>query len=245
MKIPAWSYSRLSVFERCPYQLKLQVVDKAEQGFSEAANRGVEVHTAMEKFIKKERDDLIPELQNFKDELENLRTRYEQGQVDVEQNWAFDNKWQMVDDWMADNVWCRVKLDAMVSLSTHKAVVIDLKTGRKSGNEIKHVDQGQLYTAAACLRYQNLREVVVEFWYVDQDDISTITYTAEDAAKFILRFEQRGLKLTEATEFPPKPSIFTCRICPYRQMSVGGNGKCTFAVSANRFVRSTIKKRYF
>lgn len=243
--IPAWSFSRLAIYEKCPYQLKLQVVDKAPQVESPAADRGTAIHASMEDYITGKKKDFLPELNSFAPELSNLRTRYKQGQVEVEQNWAFDSEWNKVDNWGDDKVWCRVKLDAMVSLSSKQAVVIDLKSGKKDGNEIKHTEQGQLYTAATALRYPNIEEIQVEFWYCDHDDILSIKYSVEDAAKFAVKFEERGRNLTEAETFIPRPSIFSCRFCPYRAEDAGGTGKCEYSVSANRFVRKPPKRKYF
>lgn len=243
VRIPAWSFSRLSVFERCRYQLKLNVIDKSPQGTRAAADRGTHIHGCMEDYIIGKDQKLAPELSSFSDEINNLKTRYASKQVDIEQNWAFDRTWQPVADWYSKEAWCRVKLDAMVKLTPQHGVVIDLKTGKKSGNEIKHADQGQLYAGATFLKYPKLKHIDVEFWYSDHDDLTNISYTPEDAAKFIVSFEKRGRQLTEATQFPPNPSIFTCRICDYRNVANGGTGACDFAVNANKFIKP--KRRYF
>jgi len=104
----------------------------------------------------------------------------------------------------------------MVKLSKNHAVVIDYKTGRKNGNEVKHAEQGQLYQLATFLRYPNLEYIDVEFWYTDQDDITHMHYRRDQGLRYLRGFDARGKALTTAVDFPAKPNIFNCRWCPYR-----------------------------
>ncbi|MGA0610061.1 PD-(D/E)XK nuclease family protein [Caldimonas sp. KR1-144] len=127
--------------------------------------------------------------------------------------------------------WCRMKLDFMVWLSPTKVLVIDLKSGKKDGNEIKHTEQGQLYAVGVMLKYPEVEEVVVEFWYVDQNDTKPNKYSATQAARFLQNFTARGQKATSGV-YQPRPSIFSCKWCPYRPEHQGGNGICEHATGA-------------
>ena len=123
--------------------------------------------------------------------------------------------------WGDKDAWARIKLDAFVRLSKTHAVVIDYKTGKKFGNEIKHAEQTQLYQLAAFLRYPELETIDVELWYTDQDDLTHMKYTRSQGMRFFQNFNQRGIAMTSAEEFPPSPNVFACKWCPYGPRGTG------------------------
>jgi hypothetical protein len=214
-------------YERCPYRYRLKHIDKAPEPENPFSARGIEMHKAHEDYIQGKRADIHPELAAFSAELNSLRERYVAGQVEIEEEWAFDRKWQRTDwrDW--DNTWTRIKLDAKVNLSEDLALVIDGKTGKRFGNEIKHAEQGQLYAGATFLRQPQLKKVLVEFHYWDQkgdDRISQVEYKPHFAAKAIVSFESRANKMLAATTFPPRPNVINCSYCPFGRRK--GNGVC-------------------
>lgn len=232
-KIKAWSYSRLINFEQCTLKAKLQYIDKIPEperplppDKTEHANdRGSRVHDAAERFIQGG-VELIPELKNFEDEFLRLRDLYTEGKVALEGEWGYDQDWSPV-AWMSSDVWARVKLDALVHLSPTHAVVIDYKTGRKYGNEIKHAEQGQLYQLAAFMRFPELEKIDVEFWYLDKDEITYTKYRRSQGMKFFKNFNDRGKKITECEDFKPNANQFSCRWCPYGPK---GTGHCEVGV---------------
>jgi hypothetical protein len=128
---------------------------------------------------------------------------------------------------MDRNVWCRVKLDAMVRLDDKTAVVIDYKTGKKTGNEVKHAEQTQLYAIATMDRYPELELIVAELWYTDQDDMTVFEYSRKDIETYRDRYDRRGAAMTSEEAFEASPSIFACRFCPY---APNGTGHCQAGV---------------
>lgn len=229
MTIKSWSFSSLGVFEKCPYQAKLKYVDRIPEPKNKYSERGTAIHDAAEAFVRGETPTLLPELASFEAELTRLRELYAEGRVIVEQEWAHTRSWDQT-EWRADDAWLRLKLDFFVYLDEQTGMVVDLKSGRKHGNEIKHTEQGQLYTGTAFLRDPKLKRIITEFWYSDQDDISQVVYTPQQAARFVVGFDKRARKMTEAKEFPARPSIFSCKWCPYRPESAGGTGDCPHGV---------------
>lgn len=227
--IKSWSFSSLEVFEKCPYWAKLKYVDKVPEPQNKYAARGTAIHDAAEAFVRGDVPTLIPELTCYADELRKLRELYAEGRVIVEQDWAHNKTWDTT-DWKAEDAWLRLKLDFLVLMDADLAMVVDLKSGKKHGNEIKHAQQGQLYTGCTFLRYPKLKRIITEFWYADQNDISQVVYTPQQAAKFLADFDRRGKAMTEAKNFPAKPSIFSCKWCPYRPEDAGGDGSCEFGV---------------
>ena len=184
-----------------------------------ANDRGTRIHDAAERFVRGG-VELLPELKSFSTEFHDLRNKYEHGMVSLEGEWAINKNWEPV-AWGDRDAWARIKLDAFVRLSKTHAVVIDYKTGRKFGNEIKHAEQTQLYQLAAFLRYPELETIDVELWYTDQDDLTHMKYTRSQGMRFFQNFNQRGIAMTSAKEFPPSPNVFACKWCPYGPRGTG------------------------
>ena len=234
--IKAWSSSRLSVYETCPQRAKLQCIDRIKEpdrgpppkGLKEWHNdRGTRIHDYAEDFVRGNVTELIPELKDFKHELEVLRTQFKDGNVILEQMWCYNDAWQPVGDRDFAATWLRVKLDALLFLKEDEAVVIDYKTGKKFGNEVKHAEQCQLYTVGAFQRYPKLEIVHTELWYTDQDHITSMTFTRKQGLRFLKGFDDRGKSMTRAVQFPAKANKFNCKWCPYGPK---GTGHCAVGV---------------
>ena len=227
--ITSWSYSRLSVWEQCKFRAQLQYGQKIPEperplppGKTEHANdRGTRIHDAAEQFVRGT-GPFIKEMESFRPEFESLRTLFLEDRVSLEGEWGMDQNW---DPCSWDSAWQRLKLDALVFLSDYEAVVIDYKSGKKYGNEIKHAEQCQSYQLNTFLRYPQLEIVHTELWYLDQNDITCQTYSRNQGLKFRHSFNRRALAMTTATEFPANPTTWTCRYCAYSTRE-GGTGHC-------------------
>jgi hypothetical protein len=131
---------------------------------------------------------------------------------------------------MSSDVWVRIKCDLVVHRAPSDIVVVDYKSGRKFGNEIKHGEQMHLYVLATIMRYPKAQTITTELWYLDQDDLTSRVYTREQGLRFLKNFEDRLEKMTTADDFPPKPNVFSCRWCPYKPKEKGGTGHCSVGV---------------
>jgi len=123
--------------------------------------------------------------------------------------------------------WHRLKLDCLVLTSSVEAVVIDYKSGKKFGNEVKHGEQLQLYALNTFLRNPELEIVHAELWYLDVRDLTSVTYTRAQGLRARPGFDRRGHAITNATEFPPNPNVYSCRWCPY---GPAGTGHCKVGI---------------
>lgn len=128
-------------------------------------------------------------------------------------------------EWAPD--WHRCKLDAAVFWSDTEASVIDYKTGRIFGNEVKHGEQMQLYQLNTFLRYPKLEVVHTELWYLDHAETRKQTFTRPQGLRFKSNFDRRGRALTSCTTFPPNPNKFACRFCEYGPWN---GGQCQVGV---------------
>jgi CRISPR/Cas system-associated exonuclease Cas4 (RecB family) len=234
--INAGSYTRLSRFETCKNWAKLSYIDKIKEperplkeGQTEHANdRGTRLHTAAEMYVKGG-VELIPELNKFSIEFQKAKELFADGKASTEGDWAFTRDWEPV-AWMSNDVWVRIKCDLVCFMTKDYAVVVDYKSGRRFGNEMKHNEQMQLYTIGTLLKYPKLKKVTTELWYLDQDEIASVTYTRDQGLRFVKNYENRFEKLTTCDDFPPNPNVYNCKWCPYKPERLGGTGHCSVGV---------------
>ena len=219
--IESASYSKLSDFERCNFYAKLKYVQRIPEpqrplkpGQTEQANdRGTRYHTNCEEYVLGQSDQLLPDIDAaFGPELDLLRVLHEEGMVSLEGEWGYTTEWQVC-DWRQAAV--RMKLDAIVFHDDTHATVIDYKTGRKFGNEMKHAEQLRLYTIGALMRYPKLEFVTAELWYLDQKEVTSQSVTRKQGLMFRSNFDRRINKMLTTTEFPPNANKFTCKWCQY------------------------------
>lgn len=228
MAIVSWSHSKLSDFEKCKHMAWLKHDQRIPEpprplppGKTEHANdRGTRVHESCELYIKGESDELCFEAEkHFGWDIEFLRTLYAEGKVSLEGEWGHDKDWEVA-EWK--KAWLRLKLDVCVHIDETHAVVIDFKTGRKFGNEVKHAEQLHLYQLSTFLRFPKLEKVTAELWYIDQNERTSQTFTRSQGLRFRQGFDKRGVAITTCTVFPPNPNRFSCQWCPYK-----GTAHCT------------------
>ena len=226
--IPSWSISRIQVFEQCAYRAKLQWLDKIpDLQPKTAADRGSAIHLEAENYVQA-KGDLTHNLRHFAPDLAALKAHYAEGRVTVEEEWAFDRDWR-VSEWKSG--WLRLKCDAVCHLSKNHLVVIDHKTGKRFGNEIKHAVQLQLYAVCALIRYPEVEQVTCELWYLDQNELASFVLHRKQLAKYLAIFDKKGREFTETTDFKPNPNIVTCKYCPYHP---DRQGDCQYGTVVNQ-----------
>jgi hypothetical protein len=178
--------------------------------------------------------ELIPELDYFRDDFVATKLRYTERPdlFVVEHDWAINTDWHRT-GWTAPDTWGRFKLDLglLSDDGTHMSIR-DYKTGKKYPP--KHIQQGQLYAIVAFEFYETLETVDTSFWYLDMPTAERNTldsmYTRTKARILRDSFNERAIAMTTATDFPPKSSSYTCRMCPYGE-GRDGNSYCQYRYS--------------
>lgn len=224
--IKTWSHSRVKNFESCKYRVYLASVVRAPRPpQSQAADRGNRVHKAAEDYVQGETDTLAYELRHFSIGMNRLKEMYNEGIVDVEDDWGFTKDWEHTPvNYKDPALWGVVKIDVLVREAEDSAIVIDYKTGKKKGNEISHMDQGMTYAISTFMRFPRIEMVQTEFWYLDEKDKLIKTFTRDQAIMLLPNLERRANELTDCVDFPPSPSKSTCLWCPHKQTD-----SCDFA----------------
>jgi hypothetical protein len=232
--ISSWSFSRLTEdYEVCPLKAKFLYVDKKprpEATKGDALLRGSRIHEGAEQYVMGQRDDLIPELAKVKPVIDTYRAAYPLGNIEVEQDWAFNRDWQQT-SWFDKDTWFRLKLDVFVNNHDGTAEVLDWKSGKKFGKEVAHSQQGTLYGISAMLRYPEINQVSIKFSYVDQPRTADTskTFSRETLMRLLPSWNSRAKAMTEATTFPAKPSKISCRYCPFSPNN-NGDSSCPYGV---------------
>jgi hypothetical protein len=220
--VKAWSASALSAFENCNYSTFLKRVKKCPDPSGPAADRGTQIHLQGEHFVDGTiaRDKLPADLKKFKTHFSELRDLYEAGHVELEGDWGCTVDWDTT-GFFDDNVWGRAKLDAFVREDASSARVIDYKTGKKFGNEIKHGAQAMIYAIFAFMRHPELEFLSTEFWYLDHGQTTVQNYARADAMKLLPRLKARAVMMTSCTEFRPSPGYGQCTWCAFAKVQEG------------------------
>jgi CRISPR/Cas system-associated exonuclease Cas4 (RecB family) len=236
--IKAWSFSGLMDYEACPLRAKFRYINKIKTESAPAAQRGTELHLIAEYIVKKDEnlraafEEEFPDssyhdrmiefnkalnkglLQNFTD----WQDAYSKGNVILEEQWGMTSDWEPC-DFYADDVWWRGMLD-LLELNDNRTHgwVVDHKSGKKYGNEVKHAQQGQLYAFIAFMMYPSLETVTAQMCYLDLGEFSRpLTYTKQQAAKIGARFTERAELMTTDTTFRSKPNKYNCRWCNFKE----------------------------
>lgn len=217
----SWSFSKRTDFEKCKKFFWLKHEQKIPEperplrpGQTEHANdRGSRIHDNCETYVRGEHDALCPEAdKHFGIKIDLLRHLYAEGQVELEGNWGHNRDWDKT-EW--DGAWLRLKLDVLVHTSKDSAIVIDYKSGKKFGNEVKHAQQLQLYALCTFLRYPELDTVDAQLWYVDANETTSQVFTRAQALRFMRSFDKVGKDITSCATWPANPNKWSCQYCLY------------------------------
>lgn len=215
-KITSWSYSRFSVYDKCPAKAKYKFIDKLPEPPAPAMERGNVIHKLAESYTKGEIKKLPPELKLFKNEFANLK----KSNPIVEESWAFTKDWLKTvwNDWA--NCALRIKVDAGCVDGTDLHI-IDHKTGKKRDS---YDTQLSLYAAPAPIIFPKIKKIFTHLWFLDSGETVTNEYDAKDAPQLRADWDKRVQPMLNDTRFAPKPS-HECRWCPY---SKSKGGPCKF-----------------
>lgn len=246
VQLTAWSYSRYSGYEQCPYKCKLQNIDKLKEPPSPAMNEGSRVHAIadvavsgrlpeinrdnnmfvkdMKAVLAMEGKKLPTELDTFEEEFKELRKA--RG-VETEAMWTFDKNWE-VTDWFAPNAWLRIKVDAFHHISSktrgktyNEVHIIDFKTGRI---DAQHEQQRSLYALGAFLLFPDIDKVRAEHWYLGPGKVARNDYKVTQLPDLKKEWLKRTEAMLHDTTFAPNPGDH-CRWCWF---SKAKSGPCKF-----------------
>lgn len=215
----SWSYTVLDTYRQCPLRAKLRYIDKIPDPGNKFSQRGNEIHDQLEKVVK-EGAPVPKEAEHFAPLLHALA---EQNPV-CEKMFAFNDQWKPCE---RKDAWLYVKQDLMVVQPGEFLLTVDYKTGRKDGNEAKHVAQKIIYSIAGWILHPGLPEYIAEMWYIDQKDITSRVFTEDVLEAARARLDGEVTKMFDERYFRPRPSVMVCKWCPYGPR---GSGHCPVGI---------------
>jgi CRISPR/Cas system-associated exonuclease Cas4 (RecB family) len=205
-QITAWSYSRWRDYNECPQKAKFKYLDRLPDPGGPALVRGSKIHDECEQYLLGN-GEITEAMEDFAEEFEELRELKAVPELER----AFTSTWEPT-GWVAKDTWCRVKLDAQVVLSKTKSRVIDFKTGR-----LRQIDEAQvqLYALSEFLVRPTVKEVKVELFYLDEDQIKEQVYKRAQMKSITASWNRKVSSMLKDTKFEAAPSQHACRFCPF------------------------------
>ena len=221
--LTAWSYSRLSTYEKCALQARFKYIDKVPEPPSEALERGSEAHDVLAQYLRGDRPEEdptapsdIPGWQHFGQLFNDLRSMSPL----VEQQWGFNRRWEPT-GWFGPDTWFRSVLDVSLVYADDTGDVIDFKTGKPYSQDT--AKQAELYAISMVRRYPALTHTTVRFWYVDpqQKGAEAVYRFSRDQAEAAMpRWEKKAERMLTDEIMAPRPGEY-CKRCPFAK-SKGG-----------------------
>lgn len=220
--VTAWSYSRLSKYETCPYAFKLEFHDGIKPPQGKAAERGDAVHKGLAATLKQPPGVVTPEAKQAKkwEMFTGLFDAVKSLENCVEQQWGFGREF-VPSTWFGKDVWYRAVLDVVAFYPDNHATVIDWKTGKKYGS---YDDQAEQFALATFSRYKNVKSIDSRLEFVDSGEEELAEFTRADHPGLIEKWKKRAAVMFADTEHRPRPSD-SCRFCHFRKSN---SGPCAF-----------------
>jgi hypothetical protein len=218
--ITAWSYSRFSMYEQCPYKFKCTVIDKQKEPESAAMARGQEMHKALALYIEGKSATLpaavqTPFQRKLVDEVRAFPDKV------VEQQWGFTSRWEPT-GWFSKDTWWRCVLD--VALLHHEARAGDVADWKSGKPRDTNIEQLELNALAFMCKFPRVLEVSSRMVYLDAGVEHVADFHMRDKEKLQAKWEAKVVPMFSDTQFLPRPS----RLCAYCHLARSNGGECRY-----------------
>jgi len=181
--------------------------------------RGTDIHTKAEMFLKGKLKHLPVELKAFEEEFALLKKR----KALVEGEWAFDKDWQPT-SWFGRDAWVRIKIDAVSITPENHVQVDDWKTGRMNSYKIpEYEEQVELYAIGGLLNFPRTTHALPLLDFTDEGRIWPTPMkliARKDLPKLQKKWEKNVIPMFKEEKFTPKPGK-QCSWCHFRKENDG------------------------
>lgn len=226
MKRTGWSYSSLSSYELCPKKYYHErIAQDTPRIESEAATRGSEIHSHIERFLLGAIPELLPhEVMGERNavavaqmkKIASVRGRT----LLVEHKMALTAD-LMPCDFDAPDYWVRGIIDvAILQDGKRAALIADWKTGRAHHN----TDQLILMALMLLAHIPELVSVRAFYYWLKHSDMSSVIEITRTNAflKGWSDFMLRSERMLTDEEFKPRPNYLCARWCPVKECPHNG-----------------------
>lgn len=227
MKKPSYSFSRLDIYNKCPWAYKLVYLDKIPRQTSEALVIGQTMHKLIADYLVRlicqnqqtdwEWAEKVTPFNGFED-IAYMWPRFYNNFVMptnvkdqvVERQLAFNRQWQPV-DWFAADAWFRMVMD-WCFLQDDLAVVVDWKTNRILPETVEKDLQLQIYGWGVRHLFPQSEEVLLRLHFLRYGAEREIILTPDDLKGVPEAVQERIATIEADQHYDPKPGSF-CSWC--------------------------------
>lgn len=214
-KLGKWSYSKWSMYHKCPSQYEWHYILGHKRKSSPALARGIDIHKKAENYVNGTIKGVPNELVAFTDEFKKLRKEYKAGRGYCEPDISYDSNLKPA---------TRFTTDFFVGFADYahlgdELTVIDYKTGRKYPD---HREQGHAYSTALLALNPDYDRINVEFWYLDHGDTMQFSYDQADLEHMLEIWNRRVEAMFTDKTFECKPN----RFCGWCERNKKNGGDC-------------------
>jgi RecB family exonuclease len=217
MKFAPYSFSKLSLYDKCPYQWRLKYLNHviwAEP--SKATERGKYIHQCLETFphlrefeFKFLSPDEVKEIHRYLDKIVAIDFVHDHLikyclRKEFEINLGFN--FEYVDS--KEKAMLHGFIDYIGQKKKGEIIVIDWKTGKSTADDF----QLEFYACWAFAVFKNINTVSATFVYIDLDKTRTLTFTRDQFDSLKAKIMERINKI-EATEVFEKKVNQYCTHC--------------------------------
>ena len=182
--------------------------------------RGQRIHEEVEHYISGKTDDFPSSGKKLQSVIEEFRFRFGQGIASVEAKWGFNQDWEPVG-------WWGMATDYHEQCEPDTELIVDWKTGKSFGNEVRYMQQMQLYSVGAFMRNPELEYLDVGLYFLDDGKVRTKSFQRGDKIiKLLNKFTQRANRIRETVNFRANPSLINCKYCAF---GINGTKACVYA----------------
>lgn len=213
-----WSYSRLSVYEKCPRQFAFRYIEKVAVGKRETSpqmERGTNMHNSIEQYLLGATKGLHPEVEHYRQTFKDLLFK----NATPEQKIGLDYNWQLV-GFDSPTTWVRGVLDTRFNVA-QTASSFEWKSGKKYED---HADQRWLYLLFLRALHPKAEVLEVKTVYLDlkkEDQLIAILPRDNDEVEEKRKEFVDRMHMGETdTDYAARPGYY-CSWCPYSRYKEG------------------------
>lgn len=220
MSVLPWSYSRLSIYEKCPRQFAFRYIEKVkvERTTSPQMERGTAMHNNIEQYLLGETKALMPEVEDHREVFKEL----------IEKKATPELKIGLTRDWRPSefddpNAYVRGVLDTVFHVE-QGASSLEWKSGKEYDD---HADQRWLYLLFLRALHPEATTLTVKTVYLDLNKNKSLVMVLPDDADEIDNVRQdftNRMRTGEIdTDYAARPGYY----CSWCQFSRYKGGPCS------------------
>ena len=220
----SFSYSKFSMWDKCPKQYKLAKIDKIDTGPTpKPLLDGRKVHDDIKDYLNGKIEvpaRLTKHFSVFGDQLQNMNL-YKSGAVEVivEEQMGFDRGKRRC-KWFGPNTYYRFIWDAaIVDHGAGTIYAVDWKTGKPYDS---YEDQMQIFSMPGFWMFPEIHTFKSYLMFLDSGDVEEGTITREDFEQKVEPKWTSKIRLFESDDqFIATPSPQACKWCDFGKNKMG------------------------